>query len=120
MSLSVYVMPAICEPLARQPVSACVRQYPHLQGLELADSSSTGSSMAVDVLIGSDYYWHLVTGSTCRGASAPIAIHTKLGWALSGPSSHDEPDQCAMNLSVTHVLHAETHSVEPCALDDQL
>jgi len=25
-----------------------------------------------------------------------------------------------MNLSVTHVLHAETHSVEPCALDDQL
>ena len=120
MSLSVYVMPAICEPLARQPVSACVRQYPHLQGLELADSSSTGSSMPVDVLIGSDYYWQLVTGSICRGASGPIAIHTKLGWVLSGPSSHDEPDQCAMNLSVTHVLHAETHSVEPCALDDQL
>jgi len=76
--------------------------------------------MPVDVLIGSDYYWQLVTGSICRGASGPIAIHTKLGWVLSGPSSHDEPDQCAMNLSVTHVLHAETHSVEPCALDDQL
>ena len=39
---------------------------------------------------------------------------------LSGLSSHDEPDQCATNLSVTHVLHAETHSVELCALDDHL
>jgi len=87
MSLSVYVMPAICEPLARQPVSACVRQYPPPPpGVELVDSSSTGSSTPVHMLIGSDYYWQLVTGSICRVASGSIAIHTKLSWVLSGPS----------------------------------
>ena len=63
MSLSVYVMPAICEPLVRQPVSACLKQYPHLLGLELADSLSMELSMPVDVLIGTNYYWQLVTGS---------------------------------------------------------
>ena len=57
MSLSLYVMPTICEPLAGQPISTCVSWYPHLLGLDLADSSSTESSMPVDVLIGSDYYW---------------------------------------------------------------
>ena len=120
MSLTLYVMPTICEPLVGQPVSACVKQYPHLLGLELADSSNSGSRMPIDMLIGSDYYWQLVTGSVCRGANGPIAVHTKLGWVLSGPSLCDKSGRCAMNLSVTHVLHSETHSVEPCALDEQL
>ena len=116
MSLSLYVIPTICEPLVGQPITACVKQYPHLLGLELADSSSPESSMPVDLLIGD--YWQLVTGNIQRGA--PIAVHTKLGWVLSGPFSHDEPGQCAMNLSVTHVLHSESHSIEPCSLNDQL
>ena len=42
-----------------------------------------------------------------------------LSWA--GQSSKSEPNQCAMNLSVTHVLYVETVSENPsCALDDQL
>ena len=51
-------------------------------------------------------------GSVCRGADGPTAVHTKLGWVLSGPSFHDELGRCAVNLNVTHVLHAE-----PCTLD---
>ena len=120
MSLTLYVMPIICEPLVGQPISSCVNQEPHLRGLELADFSSTESSMPVDVLIGADYYWQLVTGRISRGTNGPIAVHTKLGWVLSGPSCHDEPGQCSMNLSVTYTLHAETHSVEPNALEEQL
>ena len=46
--------------------------------------------MPIDILIGSDYYWQLVTGSICRGTSGPVAVHTKLGWVLSGPSSLDD------------------------------
>ena len=120
MPLTLYVMPTICEPLVGQPISVCVKQYPHLMGLELADSVESGSSMPVDILIGSDYYWQLVTGSICRGAIGPIAVHTKLGWVLSGPSCLATSEQCAMNLSVTHVLHAEAHSVDTHALDNQL
>ena len=107
MLLSVYVVPTICEPLVRQSVSACANQFPHLLGLELADVQSTGLSMSVDMLVGSDYYWELVTGSICREVSGPVAIHTKLGWVLSGPSSHEDPGQCAMNLNVTHILHVD-------------
>ena len=120
MSLSLYVVNTICEPLVGQPLTTCIEQHSHLLGLELADFSSSDSSLPVDVLIGSDYYWELVTGSVCRGASGPTAVHTKLGWVLSGPLSHNDPSQCAMNLSVTHVLHSGTVSEYPHTLGDQL
>ncbi len=79
MSLSLYVMPNICEPLP------CVQQYPHLLGLQLVDLANIESSMPVDVLIGSNYYWQLVTGSICKGANGPVAVHTKLGWGVVWP-----------------------------------
>ena len=77
MSLTLYVMPTTCEPLVGQPISACAGEYPHLSGLELADSSRNSSTLPIDALIGSDYYWQLVMGSICRGTSGPVAIHTK-------------------------------------------
>ena len=119
MPLSLYVVPSICKPLVGQPIDACVENYPHLLGLELADFSNTEASLPVDLLIGSDYYWELVTGQVCRGANGPTVIHTKLGWVLSGPSSHSDPERSATSLSVTHVLHTND-SEPPCALDDQL
>ena len=64
----------------------CVSQHPHLSSLKLADSSAKASNVLIDMLVGSDYYWQLVTGSTCRGASGPVTVHTKLGWVLSGRS----------------------------------
>ena len=77
--------------------------------------------MPVDVLIGSDYYWEYVTKSVRRGVGGPAAIHTKLGWMLSGPL-HDklELDHCDINLKVTHVLHADIHFEELHTLNDQL
>ena len=39
MSLSLYVMPTICEPLVGQPITAC-ENHPHLKGLELANFSA--------------------------------------------------------------------------------
>ena len=56
MLLSLYIMPTNCEPLVGQPVAACIEQYSHLLGLELADFSSSELSLPVDLLIGSDYY----------------------------------------------------------------
>lgn len=119
--LSLYVMPTICKPLTGKSITACIQQYYHLKGLELADSSYYGeASMLIDVLIGSDYYWELVTGNVCKGPTGPIALHTKLGWVLSGPTTQGDSDQCTVNLSVTHILSAEADSVEMCPLDEQL
>ena len=59
-----------------------------------------------------------MTGSVCKGTSGSTAVHTKLGWVLSGPSAQGDSHQGAVNLSITYVLHAGTDN--SCTLDDQL
>ena len=72
--------PTICSPLP----SKVKVNYPHLEGLALADSLDD-SCGDIDILIGSDYYWDLVSGETIRGDSGPTAVSSKFGWLLSGP-----------------------------------
>ena len=71
------------------------------------------------MLIGSDSYWSLVTGQVIRGDSGPTAIHTKVGWILSGPANHLE---VAVNLALasTHTLKIDVHPSMETALDDCL
>jgi hypothetical protein len=60
-----------------------------------------------------------VTGGVARGESGPAAIHTELGWVLSGPVK-EMPVQSnsSTNVVTTHVLKCEVavnpekHSVE--------
>ncbi len=103
--LKLFAVPLICEPLAAQPITLCVKKYNHLSRLDLADSSDGKAAMGVDMLIGADYYWELATGKTSGGWSGPVAIHTKLGWVLSGPAPSMEPDQPSASLITTHTLH---------------
>ena len=87
-------------------------------GLELADSADSDDVLEVDVLIGSDWYWNLVTGRVIRGKSGPIAIHTKVGWILSGPATNPTTVNLTFS-SPTHMLKIDTFKVEP-SLDDRL
>lgn len=120
MILSLYVVPVICEPLAGQSIAACVEHYPHLLGLNLADCPIEESCLRVDILIGSDYYWDLVTGDTRRSAGGPTAVHTKLGWVLSGPTPVIKAARCSTNLTTTHVLRVDICQDESTRLDRQL
>ena len=104
----------ICEPLVGQPISECIKGNQHLSSLELADFAEGGSTLTVDTLIGSDYYWKLVTGGVCKGESGPVGIHTKLGWVLSGPAKFINSSPCYTNLATTHVPLVDTQ------LDDRL
>lgn len=74
--LSLYVVPVICKPLVRQPISACANENQHLATLDLADYSDGSLCLEVDLLIGSDFYWGLVTGGVRRGSKGPLAMHT--------------------------------------------
>ena len=85
MLLSLYAIHTICEPLVSQPIDACVAQNKQFMSLDLADSSDGVSNLPVDLLIGSDYYWDLVTGSICKIDGGPTVVHTKLGWVLWVP-----------------------------------
>ena len=77
------VVEKICNTLQDQRISVA-KDYEHLKGLQLADKND-GSSVDVEVLVGLDNYWRIVTGEIIRGTSGPVAIHTKFGYILSGP-----------------------------------
>ena len=96
----------ICEPLASQPIAFCQNNYEHLSGLDLADSSDGHSRLEVDILVGSDQYWDLITGRTRHGVSGPVAIDTRLEWVLSGPTSFPTREQPSSGL-VTHTLRVD-------------
>ena len=85
LKLTTLVVPLICNPLTSQPINDARNHYDHLLEIDLADSANVGDILEVDVLIGSDFYWSLVTGRVRRGRNGPMAIHTKVGWILLGP-----------------------------------
>ena len=60
-------VPLICDPLSSQPVTLCQDTFNHLMDLDLADPTDGRSQLDIDILIGSDQYWELVTGKIRRG-----------------------------------------------------
>ena len=117
--MSLFTVPFICEPLSTQPITCAIEKYSHLSNLELADSSSGDEELNVDVLIGSEYYWRLVTGEVIRGGDGPTAVHTKLGWVLSGPVKGIPPQDSSVNFISTHSLKVGTQTT-PRDLDERL
>ena len=118
LQMSALVVPFICNPLTSQPINRSGENYEHLLGLDLADSANIADSLEVDVLIGSDSYWSLVTGRIVRGKSGPTAIHTKVGWILSGPVDQQEVTT-NLSLTSTHTLRIDAYPVGS-SLDDCL
>lgn len=59
---------------------------PHLRGLQLAHPPSEATSFNIDILIGANFYWTLVSDKVIRGAG-PTATESRIGYLLSGPLS---------------------------------
>ena len=96
--LNLMVVPLICEPLVGVSLKDCIRGYDHLKDLDLADPDTNGDVIELDILIGLDYYWDIVSGEVLRGDCGPTATYSSLGWLLSGPVAS------ASTTLVTHVL----------------
>ena len=126
VKLTALAVPLICEPICGQPISRARDTFEHLSGLDLADSSyqEGAQELEVEILIGSDYYWKFATGRVLRGRLGPIAIHTRLGWVLSGPLLGLDSRETAVNLiASTHVLRVDSEQMSPILdqpLDTQL
>ncbi|XP_028417883.1 uncharacterized protein LOC114542562 [Dendronephthya gigantea] len=88
--------PTICAPL---PSKVNVSDYSHLDGLELADFDCENNNDGdnIDILVGADHYWDIVTGDVMRGENGPTAVSSKLGWLLSGCAKHLQPDGYTFN-----------------------
>jgi len=80
--IQVIGFPKICSPLTSK-VDVC--HLTELQGFELADHDPSSDGGKIDILIGPDYYWDIVTGETVRDVAGPVAMSSKFGWILSGP-----------------------------------
>ena len=100
--LSALVVPVVCDPVCCQPISLTQSTYDYLSELDLADSSLSGNKLDIDVLIRSDYYWMLVTGRVLRNQDGPTAIHSRLGWILSGPTDVSSLSGTFVNLILSH------------------
>ena len=68
LELRLLSVPLICSQVSPTPLRFCKEKYPHLKSLDLADSSKEWEP---DILIGSDYYWSVVTGEIVRGKERP-------------------------------------------------
>ena len=108
------VVPHICDPVQTQPITSCQSIYKHLANLELADATNSAAKLQIDVLIGSDYYWQLVTGRVVKGPKGPTAVETKLGWVLSGPVKGEIREGTTVNL----VTARSTHSLRVDAITE--
>ena len=104
--------PTICTPL---PPMMKLDNYPCLNDLELADDL-TNQSTTIDVLIGSDYYWALVTGEVLKTNGGPTAVSSKLGWLLSGPIQASYGLVTVSNLAVSQGIHYPLSTSEDEAL----
>ena len=79
LTVNFFVVPHICDPLS-------VQLAPNEISLSPTSTLLTAvMALEVDLLIGSDVYWDIVTGKIVRGRDGLVAVNTRLGWVLSGP-----------------------------------
>ena len=70
-----------------QPINDVAKQYSHLKNLKLADGwLNENNETSFELLIGLDYYWKVMTGDVIRGEEGPVALASRIGYILSGPS----------------------------------
>ena len=63
---SVLTVPLITDNLAVATIQLCMRNSSHLSSLDIADMAQDIGSDTIEALIGSDYYWQLVSGRVVR------------------------------------------------------
>ena len=102
------VITALCTdyislPVKNQPITRARSSFDHLTSLRLADSGHEG---VIDILLGSDWYWELVTGKVKVGNSGePAGVETKFGWVLNGLISHHQGDLFRVNVASCTSVH---------------
>ena len=82
-NINVIVTDSICEPMGGHNVDeSCSKE---LEGYQLSDPSCLKEGcLPIDILLGVDNYWKMVTDEIVRLRSGLVLISTKFGWALSG------------------------------------
>jgi len=103
-SISALTSPAICSPL---PSAVKLDNRLQLCDLPLADRC-TKPKEEIDILVGSNFYWSIVTGEVIREEDGLVAVNSKLGWLLSGPvDSLDIGDLSHVNVVISGISNSQ-------------
>ena len=70
--LKVLGTPAICNTIKGQNINVAVEQTEFVKGLRLADTGQHSPESKIDILIGSDCYWKVVTGEVKRDSHSDM------------------------------------------------
>ena len=96
LEIDLFAVPHICDPLTMQPLSISPDRYGHFTDLDLAEQSDLANSLEVDMLIGSDSYWSVVTGRIIRGCRNTYRMGLVWPLAISGHDGRESRCQsCA-------------------------
>ena len=98
-------------------IELAVSKHPFLG---LADNRKFNDK-EIDLLIGADIYWQIVTGETRKDDnSGLIAINSGLGWLISGPIKDGNKKSSSVNVTTSHVLKIECEERNDTNLVDHL
>ena len=91
--ISAVCVPSICAPLHHQYPAKVATLHSSIRDLPLANDCSGTAQM--DILLGMDYYWQIVTGESVRTDNGPVAIKpltlTLVGFS-PGPAAVSLPE----------------------------
>ena len=110
--LNIIVTDYICEPLQGHNLESSLKE--RLQEYPLGDPSCiTGESLPIDILVGVDNFWKIVTDQIIRLTSGLIVMSSKFGYILSGEIS-------VPGRSVTSGAYIAHTLLSPCATVQEL
>ena len=112
LTIQATVVEKICSPIRGMYVPDLIDAYPHLRDLKLADDDLQGEEQEIDILIGLDYYYDIITGGVIRGSEGPKAIASIFGYMLAGKAVDTHKDSTTSDVSMvlsTTVTNEEIH-----------
>ena len=116
--LEALCMPHISSPVSNPDFKIVKSKYPYLQGLQFAENFPNERINDVEILVGLDYYYLLITDKTVRGPpNGPVAIESILGWIICGPTDL----KSGTNITRVNLIHTRNvHLEERDTLRDDL
>ncbi|XP_072400311.1 uncharacterized protein [Diabrotica undecimpunctata] len=111
LNMSCYVLDRITTPLPQTHIPLELLEIPH--NISLADSEFFSTS-SIDILIGADKYYELITDGIVRlGKNLPVLQNTFFGWIVAGsvPHNHLQNKRVSLFTQTSNVISENTSSL---------
>ena len=114
MSVSIEALeaPEISEALIKVPADE-VKRFFSENKLQMADTTYGKSRFfRLSLLIGSDFYWKVVTGKICRLSESLVASETVFGWVVNGGNIQKDAEVVSSSVSIMKAALKSSRSEE--------